>query len=92
MRFSGTTSQFVRLDGGPIIDRWGVSRKKDRSWVRPDSLSKIASRLDCQPEASVLSAGIFLRNEVSTEKAANLATWILAQSQAAAEVVLIGQT
>ena len=60
--------------------------------VRPDSLSKIASRLDCQLEASVFSAGIFLRNDVSTGEADNLATWILAESRVAPEVVLIGQT
>jgi len=74
-----------------MIDRWGVSRKKDRPLVGSDSLSKIASRLDCPPEASVFSAGIFLRNDIPTEKADNLATWILAESRVAPEVVLIGQ-
>jgi len=42
-------------------------------------------------EASVLWAGIFLRNEVSTEKADNLTSWILAETRVAPEVVLIGQ-
>jgi hypothetical protein len=32
-----------------------------------------------------------LQNDVSTEKADNLGTWILAESRVAPEVVLIGQ-